>query len=125
MTAETRQRSLLQSKLDRLGFSEDFTPSFNVKYNALGLLDWIEFGATPEHRKDLIWLCNQIARIGQRDKETLECRDNFRASVLVGTSGYSQRYKEAKSNGCCGYFDQLFFNPETGNSYWTGFNYGH
>lgn len=125
MTAESRQRCLLQSKLDRLGFSVDFIPSFNMKFNALELLDWVEFEATPEHRKDLIWLCNQIARIGQREKETLECRDNFRASKLIGVRGSSERYRGAQSSGCCGFFDRLLFNPETGNSYWIGFNYGH
>ncbi len=116
----------LQAALQGIGFSSDYAPPFNVRENALDLLEWIEFENTDEDHKNLIWLCNQIARIGQREPGTLEFRDNFRACRLADAgAGPSSRYLEAQSRGCCGFEDVRLVNPKTGAAFMVGFNYGH
>lgn len=119
--------AILKARLVKIGFTEDYQPSFNVLTNANDLMDWIKFGNTPEDHKDLIWLCNQLARANQREPDMRDCQDNFRAcrKVGVGKRAWSEAYQRARDQGCCGYFDQYFKNPVTGNEFYIGFNFGH
>lgn len=115
----------LRDKLSTIGFTEDYVIPFNVRRNAPGVLQWLDFQNDPLDHKDLIWLCNQIASIGRRKPYTLEHRDNFRICRLDSTKVASESYRRAENDGCCGFFDEVFTNPETGRSYLIGFNFGH
>jgi hypothetical protein len=115
----------LMVALKAIGFSEDYDPPFNVQCNALDILKWLRLRNCARDHRDLIWLCNPIAKIDQNDPETLECRDNFRISRVKTLNRVSSRYTQAMNEGCCGYYDEIHTNPETGSRFMIGFNYGH
>jgi len=115
----------LKEKLVAIGFTPDYKIPFNVKMNALDILDWVTFGNTITDHSDLLWLCNVVAKIGQKDPETLECRDNFRLCRVSISSKPTERYKESQKQGCCGFYDKIHINPRNGHRFMVGFNYGH
>jgi hypothetical protein len=97
------------------GYSEDYKPGFNVWYNGPFVLSKIskEFIKT-----DFIWVCNKIASEMNDDP----CIDNLR--FCEGTEG-DDDYKKAVSDGCCGFHDVRLTNPQSGNSFLFGYNFGH
>ena len=70
--------------------------------------------------EDLVWLSNRLASVYQ--KGTYECIDNWR---MCAGSMPDYDYREAQAQGCCGFYDNVFDNPKTGNSFCVGFNHGH
>ena len=72
---------------------------------------------------DLKWLCN---RAGTLYKELVDagCVDNFRASRVID-GRWSEAYEDCFAKGCCGFRDDRYTNPLTGNEFFLGFNFGH
>lgn len=75
---------------------------------------------------DLKWICNKASSIYKK-LDQCGCVDNFRVSRVSLSNPYkpSDVYMRSRSNGCCGFYDQIFLNLKTGNLFFIGFNYGH
>lgn len=116
---------LLKDRLGAIGFPADYTVTLPVHMNGTDLLDHIQLQNTEEDRKDFLWLCDQIQLIDQTDPHTVEYRDNFRACRSDAHKSTDIAYDTLQAHGCCGSYDALFVNPETGNHFMIGFNYGH
>ena len=59
-----------------------------------------------------------------QEEEEMSCCDNFRVANLRKSSQV-KRYKAQRSEGCCGYCDQIHICPIDNKRYLIGFNYGH
>ena len=93
--------------------------SFNLVIYAVMVRKWI-----PDIGKDdMSFVCNKSSNIHKR-VESHGCVDNYRISRVVD-GDVSDDYRAAKHNGCCGFVDEIFTNPKTGNSFTIGFNFGH
>lgn len=107
-----------------LGFPCDYELPFNVRRNAVKLMQLHQFEPTEAGRADLVWLCNQLAKVFQRNRQYTYGPNNFRLCLAEDTRptvSYSQQMGENSS----GAFDDYFTNPLTGRMYWMGFDYGY
>jgi hypothetical protein len=114
----THSFSEMVSVLLDAGFTYDFVPSFNVLKNGRYLVHVLP---SEYIHTDFLWLCNQIAN-AHKAVENDPCTDNYR--FCVGPEK-SEVYFNKRRNGCCGASDTLLKNPQSGNCFWYGFNYGH
>lgn len=94
--------------------------SFNQKLYSSLIRNWI-----PDiNEDDEMFLCNASSNT-YRSVKSAGCVDNYRVSRISETGDASQKYEEAKDNGCCGFIDKKVTNRKTGNEFIIGFNFGH
>jgi hypothetical protein len=100
-------------------YYDHYTQTHNQRMYADFVKNWM-----PEINKDdLAFVCNRAASIYQKiDDGTV---DNFRVCRRLEGGDVTARYREVMANGCCGFHDETFYNPKTGNIFSIGFNYGH
>ena len=94
--------------------------NFNIKIYADDIKSFIP--DIEEH--DLCFIANKAAKLYKKI-EPHGCVDNFRVSKISSDGSYSDKYKQAIANGCCGFADRRFKNELTGNKFIIGFNFGH
>lgn len=109
------------------GYSQDYKLPYNVKRNGYFLLGFSHF-FNEENIKDFVWLCNKIGKLFANDSAKFgHCVDNQRLTTIgkLNSAEAQKRYTYAAEQGCCGFYHATWVNPETGNKYKFGFNYGH
>ena len=83
------------------------------------------------NEEDFVFLENEVSKLFK--EYVNDCIDNFRISRANSyrenfdedSADISIEYKQAHENGCCGFSDDLYTNPITGNRFYIGCNYGH
>lgn len=92
--------------------------TFNMKGNGF----WLYSDYSITNKDDLKFLCNKIAKAVKLNIN--DCLDNERFACC-NNQKQIDAYNDIKNNGCCGFYDEIWKNELTGNSFMFGYNYGH
>ncbi len=97
------------------GYTLDYTPSYGVITFGHLFLDY------NLNVNDFIFISNKYSKIMSKADSHYPCMDNFRFANKYKDKEYETR----KALGCCGFFDECYYNPITKSKLYLGFNYGH